>query len=381
MQEDFIKERDVLSKKFAAEKKDLQSVINHIEMEEQNRENEAKYAFEQLREEIRNRALEEINMLRILLDGQIEELETLFEAAHLHYLQQTAQRTHDFKELTKTDQKLSKEIEHMRKKVDTLQTSIQHWRAKSRQLSRETEERNRLLLVEKHTIQKHYQQLKARIKVYRNNQTQRLLHLSQMANTCMVKLSEKLETARTVIGIAELSRKMETDQERVQPYLNEISKEVKEEHKKNVIEDYNEEEEEAMPEVGESSPPKEKIVQKFTNSNPLQSAAFDSEGNLMMPQDRLQNFYLKYNKVLMDCISIEKERERLNEENEQLQDLIQQYLDGKTLSDGTLDSDNPLFVVNGRANLNAPLPVRVMAPTVQEAHVISSTAQRQFAYA
>ena len=125
---------------------------------------------------------------------------------------------------------------------------------------------------------------------------------------------------------------METDQERVQPYLNEISKEAKEEHKKNVIEDYNEEEEEAMPEVGESSPPKEKIVQKFTNSNPLQSAAFDSEGNLMMPQDRLQNFYLKYNKVLMDCISIEKERERLNEENEQLQDLIQQYLDGKNKS-------------------------------------------------
>ena len=73
-------------------------------MEEQNRENEAKYAFEQLREEIRNRALEEINMLRILLDGQIEELETLFEAAHLHYLQQTAQRTHEFKALTQKDQ-------------------------------------------------------------------------------------------------------------------------------------------------------------------------------------------------------------------------------------------------------------------------------------
>ena len=223
--------------------------------------------------------------------------------------------------------------------------------------------------------------MKARIKVYRNNQTQRLLHLSQMANTCMLRLSEKLEIARTVIGIAELSRKMETDEERVQPFLNTISKEVEEEHKQNVIEDYNEEEEEGMPEVGSTTPPKEKIVQKFTNSNPLQSGVFDSEGNSMASQDRLQNFYLKYNKVLMDCITVEKERERLTEENNQLQDLIQQYLDGTKLPEGTLDSDNPLFVVNGRANLNAPLPVRVVAPTVQEAYVISSTAQRQFAYA
>lgn len=202
-----------------------------------------------------------------------------------------------------------------------------------------------------------------------------------MANTCMMKLSEKLETARTVVGIAELSRKMETDEERVQPYLNTISKEVEEEHKQNVIEDYNEEEEEGMPEVGGATPPKEKIVQKFTNSNPLQSGAFDDEGNYTAPQDRLQKFYLKYNKVLMDCISVEKEKERLEEENDQLQDLIKQYIDGTQLPDGTLDADNPLFVVNGRANLNAPMPVRMIAPTVQEANVISSTAQRQYAYA
>jgi hypothetical protein len=36
-----------------------------------------------------------------------------------------------------------------------------------RQLTRETEERNRLLLEEKHSIQNHYQQLKQRIKIYR----------------------------------------------------------------------------------------------------------------------------------------------------------------------------------------------------------------------
>ncbi|RYG66396.1 hypothetical protein EON64_09880 [archaeon] len=60
-------------------------------------------------------------MLRISLDAQIEELEQHFETAHLNYLQQTAQRTHDFKNLTRLDQKLSADIEKKKKKIDNLQ--------------------------------------------------------------------------------------------------------------------------------------------------------------------------------------------------------------------------------------------------------------------
>ena len=106
-------------------------------------------------------------MLRISLDAQIEDLEQLFETAHLNYLQQTAQRTHDFKELTHKDQILDVDINQKKKKIDNLQATIKHWRSKMRVLNRETEERNRLLQEEKHSIQKHYQQLKYRIKLYR----------------------------------------------------------------------------------------------------------------------------------------------------------------------------------------------------------------------
>jgi len=62
-------------------------------------------------------------MLRISLDAQIEELEQHFETAHLNYLQQTAQKTHDFKELTQNDQALSRDIEQKRRKIDSLQVS------------------------------------------------------------------------------------------------------------------------------------------------------------------------------------------------------------------------------------------------------------------
>ena len=59
-------------------------------------------------------------MLRISLDAQIEELEQKFEHEHLEYLNTTNKRTHEYKELTSNDQKLTLEIEQRRKKINNL---------------------------------------------------------------------------------------------------------------------------------------------------------------------------------------------------------------------------------------------------------------------
>lgn len=117
----FLKENNIIIKKLNLEKKNLLSIINTIENEEENKNNDIKHIYEQTREEIRNKNLEDINMLRISLDAQIEELEQFFETSHLNYLQMTSQKTHDFKELTINDQKLTNEIEKRRKKIDNLQ--------------------------------------------------------------------------------------------------------------------------------------------------------------------------------------------------------------------------------------------------------------------
>lgn len=82
---------------------------------------------------------------------------------------------------------------------------------------------------------------------------------------------------------------------------------------------------------------------------PHQSSTWQHDGHTpVMPVDRLSNFYRRYNKILLDNVAISKEKERLSMENAQLQDLIQQYIQGTQLSDETLKDDNPLFVVNGR---------------------------------
>ncbi len=68
----------------------------------------------------------------------------------------------------------------------------------------------------------------------------------------------------------------------------------------------------------------------------------------IIPSDRLTNFYRKFNRILLDNLAIQKERERLALENAQLQDLIAQYVSGTQIGEDTLSGDNPLFVVNGR---------------------------------
>jgi len=383
-QTDFTKERDIIVGKFQQEKKEMLAIIEAVETEEEDCENEARHQFEQLREEIRNRNGEDINMLRISLDAQIEELEQQFETAHLNYLQQTAQRTHDFKELTQNDQRLDDEIYKRRKEVDGLQTTIQQWKAKIRTLLRDTEERNRLLLEEKLSIQKHYQQLKQRIQVYRGSQNQRLLQLTQSANSCKDALKGKLDLAKGILNLAELSRNLETTYEMILPFA---PSEVEGLEDRIIHGDSGQpemEEEEQQQGSEEDAIMEGKSLKTMANSTKVfetppqhQSSMWSHNGRPIAPPDRLSNFYRKYNHVLIDTISIEKERARLQQENAQLQDLIQQFISGTKLDETVLDEANPLFVVNGRANLNHNPPVRLAKPTIQSGNAITSSTSKQ----
>ena len=382
-QKDHNDEKEKITRKFNQEKKEMVAIIEAIENQEEEVESEAKHAFEQLREEIRNRNGEDINMLRISLDAQIEELENQFETAHLNYLQQTAQRTHDFKELTQNDQRLDDEIYRRRKEMDGLQTTIQQWRAKIRTLLRDTEERNKLLLDEKHSIQKHYQQLKQRIQVYWGSQNQRLLELSTAANSCKTTLGRKLDLAKRVLNLAELCRNMENSYEQILPFVPAGVEDTEDAtiHGAKEVEVQGPEdeptEEDAIMEGKSLKSIKDSMTVKHETPPAHQASAWSKNGRPVPPSDRLSNFYRKYNQAMLDTIAIEKERERLSTENTQLEDLIQQFISGTQLSETVLDEENPLFVVNGRANLNHKPPVRLVKPTVQNANIISSTVNRQ----
>ena len=83
----------------------------------------------------------------------------------------------------------------------------------------------------------------------------------------------------------------------------------------------------------------------------------------------LENFWKRHNKVLLDKLALDREKQTLENENSQLKALLKQYLDGElvtqnsttliyyanhsigiSVNDEILNQSNPLFVVNHKTN-------------------------------
>ena len=218
----------------------------------------------------------------------------------------------------------------------------------------------------------------------RGTQNQRLLQLSHSANQCKIALGEKLDLAKRLLSLSELSHKLQSMSQLILPFsppeVEGLSAEDALTNGKKTsagATDESERDEEDAFMDGKSL----KSLHSDRNKSHLppapQSSCWTHKGAAVPHSDRLTNFYRKYNKTLLDSIAIDKEKERLLIENAQLQDLIQQFIDGTKLNESVLASDNPLFVVNGRANLNHVPPVRQINPTVQEGILITNAMSLQ----
>eukprot|EP01029_Cantina_marsupialis_P001879 TRINITY_DN116_c4_g1_i1.p1 TRINITY_DN116_c4_g1~~TRINITY_DN116_c4_g1_i1.p1 ORF type:complete len:503 (-),score=175.67 TRINITY_DN116_c4_g1_i1:227-1735(-) len=319
-----------------------QDIIKTLKEKFEEQMNETRQEFEQLREEVKNRDLEDVNVLRITLDAQIEELERHFETGHLNYLQNTDQRTQDFKHFTRKDQELSKEIDIKIRQIERLQNDLTHWKAKIKQNSEESETRNRDLQAEKDMITAHFQSLKDKMRKFREEQDRKLKALARNADNCKRKLHGDIELASKIITKSELNRKYETEREQIIPFLP-----MGKEH---------DEEDERPPE-------------------PEEGEAVEEDGGQEHYQ-KLDNFWKKYNKVMLDVVALDREKERLSAENDDLKSLLQQYLNGMSINEQAVDEANPLLVVNGRTNIMVPVR-KIGAPaTVVEANTVVNIQQR-----
>lgn len=373
----------------------LRSEVSVFEEEEERRNENTQQRHDQHREETKNKNLEEINMLRIALDGQIEELEHLFESAHLQYLQQTNQRTRDFKELTKSDQKLSREIDVHRRMVDRLQSQLQHWKVKIQQLEREDGEKRRLLQEEKENIQKHYQQLKRRIQAYRREEDRQVLELTTRSRQFESRMRQQADLMERILRDAEIARKLETEQEQVLPFQDggsALSPEDRREMLQTLATETNVhpvfqrrgEEEEEERKATASTARSAMFIKEEEEEGEEEEGQFSGDRQYVPASKMLTLFYKKFNRVLLDKMVLEQERERLAQENRHLETVLKQYVDGLTVNDRVLGGDNPLVIVNGRSSVGPrrdgggqqqPLPVRESTIPVAEANHLVATSR------
>ncbi|KAL4114472.1 hypothetical protein PRIC2_014409 [Phytophthora ramorum] len=341
LEQEFHTEKNKLVTQHSMERSELQRIMQAVDQQEKEREADAKQEHEQLREEIRNKNLEDINVLRITLDSSIEELEQHFETAHLNYLQNTDQRTQDFKYLTAKDQDLSRDIELKIRKIERLQQSLALWRTKIAQNVRECSERNKALEEEKAAISHHFQTLKAKMNRMRDDQRRRLAQLSQGARDATRKLDTHLQLSERILQLGELVRKLETERERVLPFYHSTLADEREAN-----------------ELTESVRLAMRTEQGREEEEALQMLDFQPQGLHdgvpVSEWEYLDLFWKRHNKVLLDEIALRREKERVANENRELQTILQQYLAGISVSPTVLDGANPLLVVNGRLRLHQP---------------------------
>jgi len=352
LETEFTSEGAYIDKVHQREKQELLDIIATVDRDEGEREAELKQEFDQSREEIRNKNLEDINVLRITLEGIIDGLETSFEQAHMNYLQATDKRTQEFKFLSRKDQELGREIRQKVRKIERLVNSRNHWLTKISQNEKECKERNRALAEEKNTIYSHFKELKARMNKFRNAQRRRLTALTKSARACKKKLGDHITLAQKILALSELARKLETEQEKVLPF--QVDSEAAEmlEHERH----------------GE----KDVLTANAEPPTTFVSSAYSHDNSAVEGFSFLDNFYKKYNKVLLDKIAIHKEKQRLAKENTDLQAILKQYLDGISVNQEVMTSENPLLVVNGKVNLHAPVRGNVSNVIIDGNHMVGT---------
>jgi len=209
------------------------------------------------------------------------------------------------------------------RKIERLQATLLHWRSKITQNMKDCRERNKTLSAEKDAIANHFLNLKTQMNKFRDGQAKRLSELTKNVDKCKTTLKERSKLAENILKLAELARKLQTEREKVAPFYTNSLAEVADQ-------------EEAQQE--------------------LDAAKSEVEGKDkgIDEWNYLDNFWKRYNKVLLDNLTIEKEHARLQKENQDLQSILKQYIDGISVNEEVMNALNPLMVVNGRINLNKP---------------------------
>ncbi|XP_008138845.2 dynein regulatory complex subunit 2 [Eptesicus fuscus] len=358
LEENYNMELETLTKEFETERKTiidqhekeiryLQDVFMAMEQNYIDSEYESKLEFQSMWDDLKNKNIEEKHFLRLQLESVVEDLWRRFQDALKNYTDATEDRKIAFETLKVKDEKSSKDIEAQMKKIQRLQDSIIILKGKIMVHSRESEEQNQYIRDDKELVLVQLRKLKAQRTQVRERAQENLVKLTLESNATLKALTAIVDKGEKILKIAEICRKLETEEEKVLPFYSSI-----------LTPEEQEEIEEIIPE--ELAEELAKVISDYTG---------------------MDNFWKRYNKVKLEQLSLQQRRTQLLEINGKLREMLKRYLDGISVSDEVLSQLNPLFIVNYRSNLPQPLSKPTTQPddkksrttynVIEAAHVIS----------
>uniref|UniRef100_H3BAT3 Coiled-coil domain containing 65 n=1 Tax=Latimeria chalumnae TaxID=7897 RepID=H3BAT3_LATCH len=210
--------RELLLAQHKMEMTQLHDIMFAMEQNFMDHDNEVKQEYQSVRDEIKNKDLEDKHALRVQLEGIVEDLWRQFQHALKCYNDATEDRKMAFEPLKARDEKSAKEIEMQMKKLQKIQDQIMALKSKMALNMRECEERNRKLREEKEVIHRHFQILKAEMNRIRAGEKGRLAKLTMESNRAIRVVKKVCEKGEQIMRLTEMCRKLETEEEKVLPF-------------------------------------------------------------------------------------------------------------------------------------------------------------------
>jgi len=156
IKDEYDRERKDIERTHELETEELREMIQTITDEEHSKLQQMSQDFEALREETKNRNVEELEGMKFILIGKIEELDKEFQVHYNQFSSETKQVAKSYEQKLELNKNLSTEISHLNRTIDRNRHKKMYWQMKTEQNDREFTQRNKMLTQEKMNIYKHY---------------------------------------------------------------------------------------------------------------------------------------------------------------------------------------------------------------------------------
>ncbi|XP_009471507.1 PREDICTED: coiled-coil domain-containing protein 65, partial [Nipponia nippon] len=218
LQTEFEAERRTILEQHERESCYLRDVALAMEQNYAKNDHEATLNFQSARDDIKNKSLQEKQYSRMQLGGKAEVLWEQFQRAMQSYTEATEHQKIAFEALKQKDEKSSREIETQAKKLQKLQDSVTATKGRIAAHLRESEEQNRRAREEKEKVLRQLQELKSEMNQARAKAHGSLARLTAQSGAALKALARVVEKAQRVLRLAEMCRRLETEEEKVLPF-------------------------------------------------------------------------------------------------------------------------------------------------------------------
>ncbi|KAH0792431.1 Coiled-coil domain-containing protein [Histomonas meleagridis] len=298
---------------------EIRDIINAIDHEYTLKKNELESKFRSQKDHLQTNNQEMISTLRTHLTEETNAVSSAITEAYKSYKRLSSGRMEQFNQMLEKHKNRQKIMKSNEDEIIRNASEISHWHRKIKNNERESRESNERLRTEKNNLSLHFRELKEIMAQFRVTEARKLAEISVAFEDINNELTNKLKLAEKILKYAEMARKLETESEQILPFPQTIV---------------------------DTDPEIKSQMQQF-------KLQLKGDSKYVAESDLFDNFYRRYNKVLLDKLSLQREKEALTQKNLALKSMLKKYMAGMGISPDLMNKPNTLFIVN--QNTNAPL--------------------------